>query len=150
MSLSYKRWGESLATTEQMAQSLPTKDEQLRLRETRNLMSTGILQLQMDEMLAETRKSGKKCSGLRSWLDHFTRTITHINPSSEITPLWLKNEGINQISFRDQNTSIPIIPPKAVSTIGSFPLQTTTNPFCNVDLVVSLPVEIFMDRFRIR
>lgn len=130
-----------------MASDLPTKDEQLRLRETQNLMSVGILQLQMDEMLAETKMLRQKSSSLRGWLSKFANIFTEISFSSEfITPLWLRNEGVAGITFRDQNTSISIMPPKEVRTIGSFPLQTGTHPFCNIDFVVSLPADYFTDR----
>jgi hypothetical protein len=127
---------------------LPTKDEQLQLRETRNLMSHGVLQLQMEEMLLETRIPEKPSSTLRNWVDKLTQTIKGIRPAQHpITPLWMKEQGINEIPFLDTNTSINFRKPDNIQTIGSFRLQVATNPFVNIDLAIELPSEILDDRY---
>jgi hypothetical protein len=128
---------------------LPTKDEQLQLRETRNLMSSGVLQLQMDEMLSETRieLSGKQSSNLKSWMDKLIQRLkTTQPPGGTITPLWLKEHGVNDISFRDPHTSVTFVQPTKIDLIGSFSLRVATNPFVNMDLVVQLPPQILDER----
>ena len=125
---------------------LPTKDEQLQLRETRSLMSHGVLQLQMEEMLSETRVT-EKLSSLKNFVTKLTQRIKGIEPSQQlINALWMKEQGIHSISFRDPNTSINFRQPEDIKTIGSFSLQVATNPYVNIDLAIQLPREILDDR----
>jgi hypothetical protein len=127
---------------------LPTKDEQLQLRETRSLMSHGVLQLQMEEMLSETRVPAKLLSAQKNFVEKLTQRMREIDSSQHqiITPLWMKEHGIHSIPFRDPNTSINFREPGHIKTIGSFSLQVATNPFVNIDLAIQLPVEILDDR----
>jgi hypothetical protein len=128
---------------------LPTKDEQLQLRETRNLMSSGVLQLQMDEMLAETRvELGRKhSSNLKSWIDKLIKRLKTIEtPESLVTPLWLRDHGMSDIFFRDLNTSVTFVKPSKIDQIGSFSSGVATNPFLNIDLAVQLPPDILDER----
>ena len=124
---------------------LPTKDEQIRLRETRNLMSTGLLQLQIEEMLREVNDNHsssmrKHDSNMRKWLENFTDTMKSMTTNGiMITPSWLIEQGITCLEFRDVQSSITFRKPTNITVVGSYSHHLSTHPFLNVDVVIELP-----------
>jgi hypothetical protein len=129
--------------------SLPSKDEQMQLRETKNLMSVGLLQLQVDEMLSEVHNEKylvKQSPTIRSWIDSLAQSLKISTNLSSISPTWLQQQGITSLSFRDPEATISFTPPHEIRMIGSFPLNLITNPYLNVDIVVKLPQDILNQR----
>lgn len=139
-----------LSTSKGPVIDLPTKDEQIRLRETRNLMSIGLLQLQMEEMLGEVnnKNSNKKHeSNIRKWSESLIEIINSISYDNiTITPTWLNEQGITSLQFKDLQTSITFNKPTNITTIGSYSNHLSTNPFLNIDIAIELPTEILIER----
>ena len=148
--------------------ALPTKEEQMHLRETENLMRSNLLKLQVDEMLTEVRddKSGIR-SRLSDWLILLIQELSGANlpkskPASvtgtagnksfgittivDVDESWLRlNQigGIGLDNYCDTNATLSFKPPVSVDIIGSYKTKTITKPFLNVDIAVTMPAECF-------
>jgi hypothetical protein len=129
--------------------ALPTKTEQMQLRETQQLMRTNLLQLQVNEMLEEVRdeKAGLK-NKVSDWLSTFRDALSTIGRGIKepITPAWLERNGVRGIHLDGPdaaNTSITFAVPASVDIIGSYKLRSATKPFLNIDLSVSMPTSVF-------
>lgn len=134
---------------------LPNKEEQMHLRETQNLMTSNLLHLQVDEMLNEVhdQRSGKltnKRKALLSWLTQFQSTLSKVSMKggAEVTSAWLEKHNISHIHLENYTaqTSLTFHSPTEVTQVGSFPLQTATKPYTNIDIVVKMPHECFTPR----
>lgn len=133
--------------------ALPTKQEQMHLRETENLMRTNLLKLQVDEMLVEIKDS-TYCikNSLTTWLGELQSMLLSIGESiSENVDLqWLQARdvlGIELDGYDASKLSIRFRPPTRVSVVGSFDHKTTMKPFLCIDLAVCMPSQCFDERF---
>jgi hypothetical protein len=129
--------------------ALPTKTEQMQLRETQQLMRTNLLQLQVNEMLEEVRdeKAGIK-NKVSEWLSSFRGALSTIGRGLKdpITLAWLERSGVHGIHLDGPDaasTSITFAVPAAVDIIGSYKLRSATRPFLNIDLSVTMPTSLF-------
>ncbi len=130
--------------------ALPTKEEQLHLRETENLMRTNLLKLQVDEMLAEIRdvKAGMK-SSVSIWLEEFQTQLQRIGQSlsgTQISLQWLHDRqvhGVNLDGFHVSDTVLTYLPPDSVTIIGSNAFETATKPYLSIDMALSIPHACF-------
>lgn len=122
--------------------ALPTKEEQMHLRETENLMRTNLLKLQVDEMMIEIKEDvhGNKSSFIE-WINNLRDAIPLFGDalSEAVTVDWLRRKGIKGISLdgaESANLSIRYHPPVSTTIVGSFLHKTSTKPFLCVDIAV--------------
>jgi hypothetical protein len=131
---------------------LPTKDEQMQLRETQNLMSSGILHLQMEEMVSEVHYDVHKGRHLATWLLDFVEHLKSAKLEKKkviVTSSWLQKSGItclDTLNYAGNSASLTFCAPQEVEVVGSYPLKTSTKPFLNVDVLVTMPTTCFDER----
>lgn len=133
---------------------LPSKEEQMHLRETQNLMTSNLLHLQVDEMLGEVHalrnaKLTSKRKTLLTWLNQFQSDLGRVKVKvAEVTECWMKKYDITNIHLENYTakTSLMFKQPAAVTVVGSFALETATKPYTNIDLAVTMPEECFSSR----
>ena len=133
---------------------LPTKEEQMHLRETQNLMTANLLHLQVSEMINEVHdhKDGKLTNKRRrilAWLDELKVNMKKISvKGGEVSNSWLKKYNIPHIKLENytNETVLQFHPPSSVEVVGSFSLNTATKPYTNIDVVVTIPAECFDPR----
>lgn len=127
---------------------LPTKEEQMYLRETESLMKSNLLNLQIQEMLEEVCIENENRKSLNKWLDTFVDLLKNCKPKkSTITYEWIQTKGIKGLNVVNENTSINFMSPQQVDMIGSFQNHSSTKPFLNVDLLVTMNSQCFSERF---
>lgn len=127
---------------------LPTKDEQLHLRETENLMRSNFSSLQVDELLKEVcsdkQDHSSKVNKVSNWISRLRDFIKSIEPKKYITAESLGDlgtPGIKMENYHHKPISLNFIPPTELTVIGSFALHTTTLPFLNIDISLRIPDE---------
>ena len=136
-------------------QDLPSKDEQLQLHNTENLMRTNLLRLQIDEMLKEVRADASfEKKKLQVWLEGCTGAIKTGTAAMErartnLSLAWIAANKIPGFVFEGKDheqVSATFFAPTAVAVVGSCALKTATAPFVNVDITVSMPEQQFESR----
>jgi hypothetical protein len=136
------------------AYSLPTKDEQLQLRETQNLMSSNMLQMQLSEMIDAAKYeniSGKNRKAFESWLSRFRAELDSLNSEFDnctISSKWLLKRGIDMglENYGDVQNSLVFEKPNDIAVFGSHVLRTSIQPQCSVDVAVVMPNSCFEKR----
>lgn len=129
--------------------ALPTKEEQMHLRETENLMKTNLLKLQVDEMLEEVKdESYLHKRGFVEWINTFRDAIPSLGTklNDEINIDWLHRHGVkglNLDSYENSKISMRYHPAVEANFIGSFVHKTATKPFLSVDIAVSMSPQCF-------
>jgi len=124
---------------------LPTKDEQLQIHNTDNLMKSNLLRLQTDEMLAEVSAIGDfEKKKVKAWLEDVISLLQDGGGISgqQVTASWLKSSGGVSLNC-EKNTMLTFQPPVSVDVIGSYKLKTSTAPMFNIDLAVEMPPNCF-------
>ncbi len=130
--------------------ALPTKEEQMHLRETENLMRTNLLKLQVDEMLGEVRDDkGASNQKFLEWLASLVDSLGSLSCPSDnaIDEAWLHRNGVHGIELENyaadlsSGTYIEFDRPESVDVVGSFKHQTATKPYLNVDIAVTMPLK---------
>ena len=119
---------------------LPTKDEQLALRETESLMRSNLMKLQVEEMLAEV-KGRQRSKRLETAFTEIRSDLTSL-PAIEVNSDWLVTQGMRSIELENRHTkpvSLHFLAPQTVERIGSYDLGLGTAPFLNMDLCVLVP-----------
>lgn len=127
---------------------LPTKEEQLHLRETENLMKSNILTLQIAELIAEVDATSHNKT-VDAWISLLLDALNSIKVKKVITlsKQWLEKEQSSlsliehcgPVSFNFQS-------PAAVQVIGSHAVSSGTAPYTNVDVLVTMPDTCFDKR----
>jgi hypothetical protein len=123
---------------------LPTKDEQLALRETENLMRTGLLRLQTDEMLGEVR-SKQRSKRLDQAFADLKRALSAADACS-VNAAWLAASGLRAIQLHSSDSSLDFATPTDVFKVGSYDVDLVTSPYLNLDICVTMPDECFDKR----
>jgi hypothetical protein len=128
--------------------SLPTKDEQLALRETENLMKTNIVKLQVQEMLGEVRRTAR-LKRLETFFLEFKRVVASLEPGDVDAP-WVRRQGV-RVPLENRHSkpvSLAFTAPDAggVRKVGSYDLGLLTAPYVNMDIAVMMPESCFDKR----
>ena len=129
--------------------ALPTKEEQMHLRETENLMKTNLLKLQVDEMLAEVKEeSYMHKRGFVEWINGLRDAIPRLGAklNDEINIDWLHRHGVKGLNldgYESSKLSMRYHPAVEANFIGSFVHKTATKPFLSVDIAVSMSPQCF-------
>lgn len=129
--------------------ALPSKEEQMHLRETENLMRTNLLKLQVDEMLREVKdETYANKHGFIEWINTLRDAIPTLGAdiTAEVSMDWLHSRGIkclNLDGYESSQLRLRYSPPVSSNFIGSFLHKTSTKPFLCVDLAVSMPSQCF-------
>lgn len=134
--------------------SLPTKDEQLQLRETQNLMSSNMLQMQISEMIIGAKYDSiprKKTKAFEMWLSGFKVELENSLfelENSTLTSTWVSKMEIPLCleNFGGVQTSIVLKKPEKILVFGSHVLKTSIQPHCCVDLAIVMPKCCFEKR----
>lgn len=132
--------------------ALPTKEEQMHLRETENLMRTNLLKLQVEEMLAEVKdETYAYKTGFIDWINALRDSIPLLGSSvsEEINEAWLKKHDIKGLSLdghESSKLSMRYHPPVDTCFIGSYLHKTSTKPFLCVDIAVAMAAQCFEAR----
>jgi hypothetical protein len=129
---------------------LPTKEEQLHLRETENLIRSNLLKLQLDELINEVRfhKSEPTIvkNKLDKWLESFLKFLRNIEYDQTLSQDWLNKNHIHGIklkAYSPKQVQMQFRTPKSVNIIGSYSFKAITRPFLNIDIAVEVPPECF-------
>ena len=131
--------------------ALPSKEEQMHLRETANLMQSNFLNLQVDELLHETdydfigeQQSVKK---IKKWVEEFQFFLQSLDTRRAVSEINL-GDFFESLNYKiRKEISFTFYPPKICELIGSFETKTLTKPFCNIDIGIMIPNECFEARF---
>ena len=128
---------------------LPSKDEQLALRETENLMRTNLLKIQIDEMLSEVRVASKIKSFEKVYKD-ILQLLPSIPSMEEVNESFLLQLNLSSFFSLAKKHSKPVklsfLPPKNILKVGSYENDTLTAPYLNLDLAILMPSECFEDK----
>ena len=127
---------------------LPTKEEQLHLRETENLMKSHILTLQITELIAEVDAASHKKT-VDAWTAQLLDALNSIKVKKVISlnNQWLQKEQ-SSLSLIEHcgPVSLNFQSPAAVQVIGSHAVSSGTAPYTNVDVLVVMPDTCFDKR----
>jgi U3 small nucleolar RNA-associated protein 22 len=129
--------------------ALPSKEEQMHLRETENLMRTNLMKLQVDEMLAEVKdETYANKQGFLDWINALRDAIPTLGSDikSDINSDWLHKHGIKCLNLDGYESSklyMRYSAPLSADIIGSFLHKTSTKPFLCVDIAVSMSAQCF-------
>lgn len=129
------------------ASLLPSKDEQLALRETESLMRSNLIKLQVEEMLVEVR-SKPRSKRLETAFQEIKRSLPSL-PAVDVDSDWLVSKGLNSIELENRHTrpvSLRFSAPQTVEKVGSYDLGLTTAPYLNMDVCVLMPEQCFEQR----
>ena len=128
---------------------LPTKEEQMHLRETEDLMRTNLMKLQVEELLGEVSIDGpNKLTRLYDeWLLQFNESLRAIkfNKKVVLDAKWLSDNHIPLMleSYEKKPIQLVFQPPVETNITGSYVQNTITKPFLNIDILVAMPDQCF-------
>jgi hypothetical protein len=140
---------------------LPTQDEQRQLQQMEVLLKNNLLNLQAKELVDEMTSINQKKYGskrLGEWLSQLETDLTNTSTKSgchgrEISLSFVRKqnyEGIGNWIGLDEvdedNFSITFEAPVKVETVGSFLNQSSTSPYFNIDILVTMPASMFDSR----
>uniref|UniRef100_A0A8D0GV09 Nucleolar protein 6 n=1 Tax=Sphenodon punctatus TaxID=8508 RepID=A0A8D0GV09_SPHPU len=129
----------------------PTNEELNQLKETENLFHSSLLRLQIEELLKEVTLKEKKKQRIDSFLHEINALLSMIpqTPETDVTDQsWLPKDvkvPFLQVPFGVKGR-FRFLPPAAVKVVGSYLLGTCIKPEINVDVVLTMPREIFQDK----
>ena len=134
--------------------SLPTKDEQLQLRETESLLSSNMLHMQLSEMLNAIRYTGcskKNKKSTEKWILKLMSALNNAGSQfndTEISEKWLHDRKIDVEleNHGEECTSLMFQTPDQIKIVGSYSLETLMIPNGSVDISVSMPSHCFDKR----
>lgn len=138
----------SASDKKKLMHMLPTKDEQIALRETETLMRCNLLRLQCDEMLDEVRHL-TKLKRFESFLADFKVLATGLKEQQVVEKYFTEN-GLYAIQLQNRHTKPVVLdfkPPVLIQKIGSYALDLCTAPYVNMDVCVSMPDACFDPRY---
>ncbi|CAM9481846.1 unnamed protein product [Lampetra planeri] len=128
----------------------PTSEELNHLRETQQLFHSGLLRMQLDELLAEVRLPQKKREMIDAFLHDLNGLLDGVPPtppqslSEEVCVPDLDSGDSVQVPFRPGPGPLKgrfcSGPPAAVRVVGSYLLGTTVRPDVAVDVAVTMPM----------
>ncbi len=131
--------------------ALPSKEEQMHLRETANLMQSNFLNLQVDELLHEAeydfigeQQSTKK---IKKWIEELKLFLQSLDFEEYVSNIKLEDifETLNYTLRKP--VSFVYHPPTLFELIGSFETKSITKPFYNIDIAMMMPNECFEARY---
>lgn len=131
---------------------LPSKEEQMHLRETEDLMRTNLIKLQVDELLHEIRVDGpsKHTRRLDEWIVSLADYLKKgkLEKKKPLNQEWLESMKIPLTLEAYDRKPVELLfkPPKAIDVVGSYIHSNATKPFLNIDLVVTIPDECMDSR----
>ena len=124
--------------------ALPTRDEQVQLRETENLFKSNLLKLQTAELLGEVHGSSRLPSKVDAWVQSVKELLVSIKSENrKIGIKFIKAKKFTNLDLVNPSVSIEFAPPVEVSQIGSSSLHAQTKPYMNVDISVTMPESLF-------
>eukprot|EP01041_Mallomonas_annulata_P007991 gene7991-16353_t len=130
---------------------LPSKEEQLHLRETEDLMRSNVIKLQIDEIIKEVEvnkhSNTTTHTKIEEWLQTFKGILSTIDikNNSDVDQEWLNSHNLNLPidSYDGKLVKLKFSPPTLVTIVGSHILHTATKPFLNIDISITMPDDCF-------
>ncbi|KAM6289835.1 nucleolar protein 6 [Aegotheles albertisi] len=129
----------------------PTSQELSQLKETEDLFHSSLLRLQIEELLKEVTLKETKKKKIDAFLHEINSLLSAIpeTPETELTDqAWLSKDvkvPILQVPFSVKGRFC-FLRPAELKVVGSYLLGTCIKPEINVDVVVTMPREIFQDK----
>lgn len=130
---------------------LPTKEEQMYLRETDSLMQSNLLNMQvgemLDEVLVDRFKENRK--SINKWLESFTEVLNacKIKKSNlPITSSFISVNSLSGVQLENPDVTLDYKQPSSVDVIGSFSTGTATKPYLNIDILVTMNSDSFTQK----
>lgn len=134
--------------------NLPTLDEQKQLHQVEQILNTNILHLQMSELVNEV-KFQKKTTSIHLLEEFYNKFVDILNQSSYhhgdiISNKWLEKKKLGNLfslfCYSQTDISIAWEKPEGINIIGSYPIKTSTNPYLNLDIAITMPTSCFTER----
>lgn len=130
--------------------ALPTRDEQVQLRETENLFKSNLLKLQTAELLEEVHSSSshRLPSKVDTWMQSIKELILSAKTdNNKVGSKFIKSKKFLNLDLVNPSTTISFVPPTEIVHIGSSSsLHAQTKPYMNVDLSVTMPESMFEEQ----
>ena len=127
---------------------LPSKEEQIALRDTGALMKRNLGELKVSEMLDEIRCNiPVEGTSEMKFLSKLKNVIKKSLPISNVNKKFLVTNKLDSLSLlkydKSHSANLNYQPPVQVEIGGSFVLRSQTKPFENIDVYVVMPDECF-------
>ena len=132
--------------------AIPTSDEQLQLQQTQQLVKSNLLALQLGELLVEVgAESIYAKKRVQDWIHTFkTSLLSELSGQSlgDISLEQRRYDGILIHPFMQisNTTTLKSLKVTNIEVIGSFDHQTSTFPFLNIDVAVTMAPDSFEAR----
>ena len=127
---------------------LPSKEEQIALRDTGALMKRNLGELKVSEMLDEIRcEVPVEGTSEMKFLSKLKNVIIKSLPITNINKKFLVTNKLESLSLlhynKSQSINLDYNPPTKIEIGGSYALRSQTKPFENIDVYVVMPDECF-------